>query len=139
MLVFIIVWLAYFAFVALVCWLAVKFDDPTDMMEGGGAIFMAIFGGGIFPIGVSIACAVAGGKTMHDAPLHEAEREVLVYRLDNQQHHIVEDMELYEDVLSFNSSITRAKTFDDNIWVGWFVDRSWADVEPIELPSDWEL
>ena len=139
MLVFIIVWLAYFAFVGLVCWISIKFDDPTDIMDGGGAILVTIFMGGIFPIGVSIACAVAGAKTMNDVPLHEAEREVLLYRLDNQQHHIVEDMELYEDILSFNSSITRAKTFDDNIWVGWFIDRSWADVEPIELPSDWEL
>lgn len=91
------------------------------------------------PIICGIWCAVTGAMTVNDVPLHETERKVLVFRLENQQQHIVEDIELYGDILEFNSNVAHARVHDNNLWTNWFVDRSWAAVEPIELPSGWEL
>lgn len=64
---------------------------------------------------------------------YEAERKVLAYRLENQEQHIVEDLELYSDILEFNSSVAYVRETADNPWIGLFVDKAWLGVEEIEL------
>lgn len=64
---------------------------------------------------------------------YEAEREVLAYRLENRDKHIVEDLELYDDILEFNSNVVYAREYADDPWIGLYVDKAWLGIEEIEL------
>lgn len=96
-------------------------------------ICLFFFGGGWLLC--TLWCLIAGSQTATTVPEHIAEREVLVYRLDNLKDHVLEDVALYQDITAFNSRIYYAKSVDNNPWINWFVDRSWACIEPVELPA----
>lgn len=97
------------------------------------SISAVVSGGALFVC--SLWCLISGVRTATTVPEHIAEREILVYRLDNQKDHVLEDVELYQDITNFNSQIYYAKSVDTNPWINWFVDRSWACIEPIDLPA----
>lgn len=108
-------------------------QSNTDCAVVITSISIVVFGGALFVC--SLWCLISGVRTATTVPEHMAEREVLVYRLENQKDHVLEDVELYQDITAFNSQIYYAKSVDTNPWINWFVDRSWACIEPIELPA----
>lgn len=105
----------------------------TDGVAALTGISVVVFGGALLVC--SIWCLISGVRTATTVPEHIAEREILVYRLENQTDHVLEDVELYQDITNFNSQIYYAKSVDNNLWINWFIDRSWACIEPIELPA----
>lgn len=107
--------------------------SSADCVAALTGISTVLFGGALFVC--SIWCLISGVRTATTVPEHMAEREVLVYRLENLTDHVLEDVELYQDITNFNSQIYYAKSVDTNLWINWFVDRSWACIEPIALPA----
>lgn len=59
-----------------------------------------------------------------------AEREVLVYRLENQKN----DALLYKDIVEFNSWIKNNKLWAENPWTNIYNYQKCADIEPINIP-----
>lgn len=64
---------------------------------------------------------------------YQSEYEVLNYRLKNQKDHILEDKELYNDVVTYNQIIRKEKIYCNNIWVNWYHDSSITKCNIIDL------
>lgn len=64
---------------------------------------------------------------------YKSEYEVLNYRLENQKDHILEDKELYNDIVNYNQIIRKEKIYCDNIWVNWYHDSSITKCDIIDL------
>lgn len=88
---------------------------------------------GVPSIVLSIAAAASNNYIEERRAQYEVQREVLVYRLENRDPYIVEALELYNEVLEFNSGIAHAKSYANDPWVGLFVDKAWLGIEEIDL------
>lgn len=77
---------------------------------------------------ITVNCGEAGRHAKY-----QVKREVLAYRLENRDQHIVEDLELYDDILEFNSHVVYAREYADDPWIGLYVDKAWLGIDEIEL------
>lgn len=82
---------------------------------------------------ISICNAQIGRGIEYDEKLHE--RNMLVYRLEQAEEddNIVEYAELYNDVVHYNNSIRKAKTWGNNPWTSWFHNQLLAYLDYIEV------
>lgn len=92
-------------------------------------IIALLFAGG-FAIG-----AAAGEK--HDKAYIEmnSQYEVLMYRLENQQDHVLEDTELYNSIVEYNTTIRYEQKLVGSKWIGIFHDKSIMKCKEIDLSA----
>jgi len=65
----------------------------------------------------------------------QTEYEVLIYRIENQKDHVLEDTELYSSVLEYNKAIRYAQKAINSKWIGIFQDKSVAKCKEIDLSA----
>lgn len=61
------------------------------------------------------------------------EREIIVYRLENEDAILNGNTDLYDDLSSFNNEVRNHKMMSDNIWIGMFFNQKIQDLEYIDL------
>lgn len=88
---------------------------------------------GVPSIVLSIVAAWSNNYIEERRAQHEVQREMLVYRLENRDPYIVEALDLYNEILEFNSGIAYVKSYENDPWVGLFVDKAWLGIEEIDL------
>jgi hypothetical protein len=59
-----------------------------------------------------------------------AEREMLIYRLENQNN----DALLYEDIIEFNDWVRDNKLWAENLWTNIYNYQKCKTIEPINIP-----
>lgn len=91
---------------------------------------------------ITIALLFAGGFAIdavvcekHDKAYIEmnSQYEVLMYRLENQKDHVLEDTELYTSIVEYNTTVRREQKLVESKWVGLFHDKSIAKCKGIDL------
>lgn len=91
-----------------------------------------------------VSLIVAGGfaigakvGTKYDKAYIEmnSQYEVLVHRLENQSDHILEDTELYNDIVEYNTTVRQEKKLLDSKWIGIFYDKSIMKCKEIDLSA----
>lgn len=65
----------------------------------------------------------------------QSQYEVLIYRVENQKDHVLEDVELYNDIVEYNTAIRKKQKLIDSKWVGIFYDKSIAKCKEIDLSA----
>jgi hypothetical protein len=63
------------------------------------------------------------------------EKEVLEYRIENEENNIVGNELLYNDIVEFNNALRDEKYYADNLWVNWFHNAKIAEIDYIEIPG----
>lgn len=63
------------------------------------------------------------------------EKEVLEYRIENEDSNIVGNELLYNDIVEFNNELRNEKYYANNLWVNWFHNAKIADIDYIEIPG----
>ena len=67
----------------------------------------------------------------YEAMLYE--KEVLEYRLKNQDNALNGNELLYRDITEFNNDLRDCKYWADNLWLNWFFNQKIATIDYIEL------
>lgn len=83
-------------------------------------------------------CAIAAnvGTTRELAYIqNQSQYEVLIYRIENQKDHVLEDVELYNDIVEYNTAIRKKTKLIDSKWIGIFYDKSIAKCKEIDLSA----
>lgn len=121
--------LSLFVLVVLFAWAIDKFDWDEDVWAAWFFISLLPFIGVLLAVGEIQICGQFNyiNKT--------AEREVLVYRLENETSEsiITQNPELYEAILEFNSSVMTTRYASENPWFNWFVYAPIGELELIDL------
>ena len=60
------------------------------------------------------------------------EKQVIEYRIENQDKDIVGNELLYQDIVEFNNNLRTQKQYANNIWVNWFYNDKIATIDYIE-------
>ena len=63
------------------------------------------------------------------------QKEVLEYRLQNQDENIVGNELLYNDIVEFNNNLRDVKKWSANPWTSWFNNAKIATINYIEIPG----
>lgn len=61
------------------------------------------------------------------------EREVLVYRIENEDAHTTGNELLYRDIVDFNNGLRATKKWANNPWTSWFFNEDIATIDYIEI------
>jgi hypothetical protein len=102
----------------------------------------------IFATGVAAICIVLGGFLLliclvmipvaqipkeadYQATLNE--KEVLEYRLENQEDNVLENSILYNDIVEFNNKVIMHKVNSNNLWINWFYNKKLGQIDTIEV------
>ena len=67
----------------------------------------------------------------YEAMLYE--KEVLEYRLENQDNVLNGNELLYQDITEFNNDLRNCKYWADNLWLNWFFNQKIATIDYIDL------
>lgn len=93
---------------------------------------------------ITTALVVAGGVAIdavvcekHDKAYIEmnSQYEVLMYRIENQQDHVLEDTELYNSIVEYNTTVRSEQRLVKSKWVGIFHDKSIMKCKEIDLSA----
>lgn len=82
--------------------------------------------------------AIAGrAETLkeHAYITYQTEYEILMYRIENQKDHVLEDTELYNAIVEYNTTIRYEQKLIKSKWVGIFHDQSIAKCKEIDLSA----
>lgn len=82
----------------------------------------------------AIAARVATSREL-DYIQTQSQYEVLIYRVENQKDHILEDIELYNDIVEYNTAIRKKQKLINSKWIGIFYDKSIAKCKEIDLSA----
>lgn len=91
-----------------------------------------------------IALVVAGGFAIGAAASEKHDRayiamnseyEVLMYRLENQKDHVIEDTELYNSIVEYNATVRIEQRLVASKWIGIFHDKSIMKCKEIDLSA----
>ena len=63
------------------------------------------------------------------------QKEVLEYRLQNQDENIVGNELLYNDIVEFNNNLRDVKKWSANPWTSWFNNAKIATIDYIKIPG----
>lgn len=101
----------------------------------GLAIVLAFVVAGLI-IASGFAIATEVGTTKEFAYMrNQMKYEVLMIRIENQKDHVLEDVELYNDIVVYNTTIQKEQKLLDSKWVGIFHDQSIAKCKEIDLSA----
>lgn len=90
---------------------------------------------GLIVTGVCAIVARVGTTRELDYIQTQSQYEVLIYRVENQKDHVLEDVELYNDIVEYNTAIRKKQKLIDSKWVGIFYDKSIAKCKEIDLSA----
>lgn len=63
-----------------------------------------------------------------------AKRDSLIYNLEREDI-ILDRVALLNEVAEFNSKVLTSQNNIDNLWLNWFTDPAYEEIEPIDLES----
>lgn len=63
-----------------------------------------------------------------------AKRDSLIYNLEREDI-ILDRVALLDEVAKFNSKVLTSQNNIDNLWLNWFTDPAYEEIEPIDLES----
>lgn len=114
-----------------------RYDEPypaLDYIRGGiGLGFIIAFGFILFIESIILFC---NRLPVHEQVYYEdmvEQREILEYRLENEDATLNGNNELYNDILDFNKDLRKHKTYSDSIWIGWFYNQKIQEIDYIDL------
>lgn len=67
------------------------------------------------------------------------EREMLEYRLENQDKNIVGNELLYREITEFNNDLRCYTRYSDNLWINWFHNQLIAEIDYIDIEGVQEM
>ncbi len=108
-----------------------------DYIRGSiGLGLVIVFGIALFIESILLFCnRLPSFEQLHYEDMVE-QREILEYRLENEDATLNGNNELYNDVLYFNKDLRKHKTYSDSIWIGCFFNQKIHEIEYIELSRD---
>ena len=101
-----------------------EFAGPLTTMFSGGILFACI----IVIMFVQIPAEHDYQKTLY-------EKEVIEYRIENQDNNIVGNELLYNDIIEFNNELRDTKRYANSWWTNWFNNAKIASIDYIEIPG----
>lgn len=60
------------------------------------------------------------------------EKQVLEYRIENQENNLVGGELLYKDIVEFNNNLRKTKKWSKNLFTNWFYNEKIAEIDYIE-------
>lgn len=106
-------------------------SDLNDGWLTVGAVGLVLGTIGVVTSLVIICCTQIPKNLHYEKALYE--REMLVYRLENQDENIVGNELLYREITDFNNDLRSEKKLADNLWVNWFINEKIATIDYIEV------
>ena len=98
-----------------------------------GTMFMVLGAVSLaFAVGL-IASEQIGAENNYQKTMYQ--KEVLEYRLQNQDENIVGNELLYNDIVEFNNNLRDVKKWSANPWTSWFNNAKIATINYIEIPG----
>lgn len=82
---------------------------------------------------ICILCTQISAEHHYQKTLYK--KEVIEYRIENQNNNIVGNELLYNDIVEFNNSLRETKLYAGNPWTNWFYNAKIASIDYIEIPG----
>ena len=118
--------------IGLLIWGKRSCYDYGEILSTIGGFVIFIMALVVFSTGVSAIVTTAKESIGTDYQNAVCEREIIVYRIENQDNNIIGNELLYKDIVEFNNKIRTIKNGANNKWINWYYNEDIATIEFIE-------
>lgn len=122
--------------IAIICYNIYEknYNDLFDVLSAILIVLTIVF----FITSIVCGCICISENVNTDAKIarYEAEREALVYQIENETYLNDNNMgtyELFKDVSKFNKDVLSGKIGHENPWYSWFYGEYYKYIEPISF------
>lgn len=113
---------------------AITFTKDNNIWEIFAFAMVVLIVGLLTASGFAIDAKV-GEKYDKEYIKMNSQYEVLMYRIENQKDHILEDTELYNSIVEYNTTVRKEQRLVNSKWIGIFYDKSIAKCKEIDLSA----
>lgn len=96
-----------------------------------GVCLIILFGTGFLTTGTIALCVQIPKERDYQQAVYE--RQVIEYRLENQDKNLVGNELLFTDIVEFNNNLRKCKRYKDNFWVSLLYNDKIATIDYITI------